>query len=159
MSGWKIKMAIVFFFVLVIFSSAVFSFSNGKIAGDFFRSQELFSPSDWVTEEQIKVYKDSVVLDIKDATWAKFTDTNSMDPFFDEKSNAIEILPKHPEDIKVGDVISFRSSYGTVIHRVIEVGEDSLGLYYLTKGDNNSYPDPFKVRFSDVRGVVVAVVY
>ncbi len=145
---------------------------------------ERSSPNDWVQEEQIKVYKDKVILEIPNALWAGFTDTNSMDPFLDERSNAIEIKPANPEAIKVGDVIAYNigddnlnggldSLYGTddtggtggadtgstLIHRVIEKGYDKQGIYYRVKGDNSTIADPFKVRFEQVEGVVVAVVY
>lgn len=121
--------------------------------------QENSSPSDWVKENQIKVYPQRVVLDIPGAQWAGFTDTNSMDPFIDETANAIEISPSNPDAIQVGDVIAYRTSYGVLIHRVIEKGVDEEGIFYLVKGDNNRFKDPFKVRFGEVQGVVVAVIY
>ncbi|MBI2146640.1 signal peptidase I, partial [Candidatus Woesearchaeota archaeon] len=43
--------------------------------------------------------------------------------------------------------------------RVIEKGVDDDGVYYLVKGDNNRFADPLKVRYADVVGVVVAVIY
>ncbi len=120
---------------------------------------EVSSPNDWVKESQISVYSDRIILNIKDATWASFTDTNSMDPVLDAGANALEILPKSANDINVGDIISYQSSQGVIIHRVIEKGSDKEGIYYIVKGDNNSAQDPGKVRFKDVKGVVVAVIY
>ena len=108
---------------------------------------------------EIKVYKDKVVLEIPNALWAGFTNTNSMDPFLDERSNAVEIKPSNPEAIKVGDVIAYDSPYGTLIHRVVEKGHDQQGIYYRVKGDNSTITDPMKVRFEQVEGVVVAVIY
>lgn len=122
-------------------------------------SPEVFSPGDWVGENQIKVFKNKVVLEIPQAHWATFTDTNSMDPFIDADAHAIEILPDDAEQIQVGDVIAYSSPYGTIIHRVIAKGVDDEGLFFIAKGDNNGEADPLKVRFADVRGVVVAVVY
>ena len=150
---------IVFSVLLVIFSIGVISLSDKQIPANFLGSNELFSPSDWVKENQIKVYKNKITLDIEDASWATFTNTNSMDPFIDETSNAIEILPEDADSINVGDVISYKSSYGTIIHRVIEKGTDKDGPYFIVKGDNNKFQDPFKVRFDQIKGVVVAVVY
>jgi signal peptidase I len=124
-----------------------------------FGGKELHSPSDWVQEEQIKVYPNQIILDIKGATWAGFTNTNSMDPFIDETSNAIEIIPGDPDAIEIGDVISYQTNYGVVIHRVIQKGRDRKGVFYIVQGDNNSFRDPFKVRYEDVKGVVVAVIY
>ncbi|MFC1755383.1 signal peptidase I [Thermoproteota archaeon] len=124
-------------------------------------STELVSPSDHITESDIHVFSDKIIIDIDNASWASFTDTNSMDPFIDAGSNSIEILPQSEDDIQVGDVISFRTGFsaGLIIHRVVEVGEDSKGKYYITKGDNNELKDPGKRRFDDIAGVVVAVIY
>ncbi len=140
---------------LIILSATGF----GKVSLFILGGGENASPSDWVKEEQIKVYPDKVVLDIPSAIWAGFTNTNSMDPFLDENSHAIEVLPENPQDIKVGDVIAYKTRDGVIIHRVIAKGEDKEGTFYLVKGDNNRFGDPVKVRFKDVRGVVVAVVY
>lgn len=63
--------------------------------------------------------------------------------------------PTDIRDIKVNDVISFRSpSNGVLIcHRVIYINE-SAG-YLLTKGDANEDPDWFTVPFGNVVGKVV----
>ncbi len=123
------------------------------------KGAERSSPGDWIKEDQIKVYGNRVVIDIDNPVWVEFADTNSMDPLFDAESHAIEIAPKRPEDIHAGDVISYGTPFGTVVHRVVEVGRDGKGIYYLVQGDNNGAADPFKVRFKDVKGVVVAVIY
>lgn len=120
---------------------------------------ERSSPSDWVKNEQIKVYPNNILLQIKDASWATFTNTNSMDPFLDENANALEIIPDHPDAINVGDIIAYETAMGVIIHRVIEKGVDESGTYYLVKGDNNLVADPVKVRFEDIQGVVIAVIY
>ena len=144
---------------LLVFSLGAISLTDKQIPASFFGGNELFSPGNWVQEDQIKVYSDKVVLNIPNAIWAEFTNTNSMDPFLDETANALEIYPANPESINVGDIISYHTSYGILIHRVIEKGHDENGIYYLVKGDNNRFPDPYKVRYRDVRGVVVAIVY
>lgn len=131
------------------------SFQNGPI------SKEIASPSDWIKENQIEVYSDRIIIDLKDAEWASFTNTNSMDPVIDEHANAIQIIPKSEADINVGDIISYESEYaeGTIIHRVIYKGKDELGTYFVMKGDNNPASDPGKVRFSQIRRVTVAIIY
>jgi len=82
-----------------------------------------------------------------------------MDPFLDEDSHAIEIKPEDPDEINKGDVISYKTSYGTVIHRIIDKSIDEEGIYYTVKGDNNQLQDPFKIRYDDIKGVVVAIIY
>jgi hypothetical protein len=119
------------------------------------------SPCDRIAESQIKVYDDKVVIEFKDAQWAKFTDTHSMEPVISSKSNAIEFVPQSEKDICVGDIASYSSGYadGTIIHRVVETGYDDEGWYALFKGDNVPYKDPGKVRFSQIRRVVVGIIY
>ncbi|MFH2020490.1 MAG: S26 family signal peptidase [archaeon] len=119
------------------------------------------SPYDWVPENKISVEKERIVVNIEGAQWSKFTDTNSMDPVIDEGANAIQIVPKDLGQIHVGDIVSYESDYadGTIIHRVVEIGYDDIGWYCLMKGDNNSNNDPGKIRFSQIRRVVVAIIY
>lgn len=154
---YLLLLSIVLAMILVVVT--MFAFADQQIPFTFFGGQENSSPSDWVKENQIQVYPQRVILNISGAQWAGFTNTNSMDPFIDETANAIEINPSNPDAIQVGDVIAYQTSYGVLIHRVIEKGVDEQGNYYIVKGDNNRFSDPFKVRFADVKGVVVAVIY
>ncbi|MGM5488487.1 MAG: hypothetical protein ACQESG_06050 [Nanobdellota archaeon] len=122
---------------------------------------ERVSPPNRVREDQIKVYDEEVILSIKNPEWASFTDTNSMDPVLDSEANAIQIIPKQPNEIQVGDIVSYSSSFtsGTVIHRVVKIGTDSKGWYAILQGDNLSKPDPEKVRFDQIKRVLVAIIY
>jgi hypothetical protein len=120
---------------------------------------EKISPAEHIEMDQIHVNKDSVVIDINDANWATFADTNSMDPVIDKGSYGIEITPKSISDINIGDIISYKSEQGIIIHRVISTGIDQNGWYAITKGDNVPVQDPDKVRFSQVKGILVAIVY
>lgn len=129
-------------------------------------SAELQSPSDHVKEEQIQVYQDKVVFKLDDPEWSSFTNTNSMDPFLDVGANAIELKPRSVFDIHIGDVVSYRSKQKgsesastSVVHRVIDADVDKEGRYFLLKGDNNPVADAEKVRFEQIEGIVVAVVY
>ena len=118
------------------------------------------TPSDWIKEDQIQVDNNKVIINIKDAKWARFTNTDSMLPFLDENSNAIEIIPTNENEIHIGDIVSYRAfTNDIVIHRVIEKGTDEQGVYFILKGDNNPYPDPEKVRFSQIQRILVAVIY
>lgn len=124
-------------------------------------AEDVPSPQDWIKEEQIKVYNSKIVIELKDAEWASFTDTNSMDPLIDSTANAIEIVPNSAREIDVGDVISYESRYtdGIIIHRVVKKDKDENGTYFILKGDNNPYEDPEKVRFEQIQRVLVAVIY
>jgi hypothetical protein len=118
------------------------------------------SPSNWIKESQIHVTKNKVTLDLRDAEWATFTDTNSMDPIIDQGANAIEIVPDNPSQLKEGDIISYKSKYaeGTIIHRIVEINNDNE-WYARVKGDNLDFQDPGKVRFDQIQRVVVGILY
>lgn len=123
--------------------------------------EERPSPKDRVDERQIEVYGNRIILDVQNAQWAKFTDTKSMEPILTAQSNAIELEPEDPEDIQVGDIVSYRSDYtdGWIIHRVVHKGEDEKGTYFIMKGDNLPTNDPGRVRFDQIKSVVVAIIY
>lgn len=123
------------------------------------KAKERISPYDWIQESDIKLYSDGVTINVENPQWAVFADTNSMDPIIDAGAHAIEIIPTTPNQVHVGDIVSYQSGSSTIIHRVIETGEDSNGWYAVFKGDNNPIKDPNKVRFKDIRRIVVAVIY
>ena len=59
-------------------------------------------------------------------------------------------------------VFSFKGLYllgGLIIHRITSIGYDNDGWFCNTKGDNNAVTDPEQIRFSQVNGVVVAIIY
>lgn len=123
-------------------------------------SKEIASPANRVDESQIAVYPDRVLFYIDDPQWTGFYDTNSMDPVLDIEADGIEIMPESPLDIQIGDVISYIAADGTnIVHRVVDIGEDSNGFYYIMKGDNNPLKDSEKVRFHQITGILVAVFY
>ncbi|MBI4738586.1 signal peptidase I [Candidatus Woesearchaeota archaeon] len=153
--GWAANIFFSSFFVVDIEKPFFFSYSGLR------KAPERLSPADHISESQIHVYSDKVVLDISKASWAQFADTDSMDPLLDKGANSIEIAPSKPEEISVGDVISYQSKItnDVIVHRVIAKEVDDKGIYFLVKGDNNPAVDPQKVRFEDIRGIVVSVVY
>lgn len=120
---------------------------------------ERISPQDRISEDDIEVYPDRVVINLEGAQWARFADTNSMDPIIDRGTNAIQIQPKSMDEIDVGDIISYRAGDRTIIHRVVQKSVDEQGWYVLAKGDNNPAADPEKVRFEQISRVLVAVIY
>ena len=72
----------------------------------------------------------------------------------------VNVKVKNPNDIKVGDIITFistsASSKGmTITHRVIEITDGENGKLYKTKGDNNTSPDPKPATFENVIGKVI----
>ena len=158
MLNWLQKILIISGIALLFVAVGVFSLTEKQIPASL-GARDVHSPSDWVKPGQIKVYSDHVELAIPNVTWAAFTDTNSMDPLIDADAHALEIKPTQAENIQVGDVIAYQSSYGIIIHRIVDKGIDKQGFYYRVKGDNNRAIDPVVVRFNDVQGVLVAVIY
>ncbi len=133
---------------------------QGMLEGNL-SSKNKNSPQDWISMDQIHVYNNRVIIDIKNPEWSVFTDTKSMDPLIDSQSNAIEVIPQSEKDIQVGDIVAYESKYatGVITHRVVEIGSDDDGWYARIKGDNNDRVDPGKVRFGQIRRVVVAIIY
>ncbi len=165
---WLKALMLVSMFILGILTSNIYAKINTEQPFQIIsqkdlniRTDEVASPSDWVKENQIGVYSSNIILDIKNAEWASFTDTHSMEPVLSSRANAIEIVPKTSDEVNVGDIVSYKSDYadGTIIHRVIEKSYDDKGVYFIMKGDNNPEADPGKIRFSQLQRVVVAVIY
>lgn len=148
------KLLIVVLLVWLGWSAHSIVVPNGPI-------KDIPAPADIIAESQIHVLPDKIILDIKDAKWGKFADSNSMIPVLDEGHNSIEITPKDPKEIQVGDIISYNNPYanGIIIHRVIGINYDEEGWYAVVKGDNLNFPDPGKVRFYQVDSIVVALIY
>lgn len=65
------------------------------------------------------------------------------------------LVTRSEPDYERGDVVVYTVSYekveGTVVHRIIDEQDGT----FVTRGDNNPYPDPWPVNTSDVRGQVV----
>ena len=153
--GWLLSSLASNFILLDTEKPLGFSFSGIS------KSPERLSPSDHIKKQQIQLLNDKVIINIPEASWASFADTNSMDPFLDKDSNSIEIHPKNPDEIKPGDIISYYSTITgkLTVHRVISKQKDEKGVYFIVKGDNNPAQDPEKVRFSQINGVLIAILY
>lgn len=148
---------------LIIFSLVTFVVAAQSIdVPDFINgsAQERPSPFPRISKDRVHFYADRVVIDLPDAQWAAFADSNSMDPLFDEGHYAIEITPRNESDIYVGDIVSYSvsGSEGAIVHRVIYIGDDGE-WYAILQGDNNPLPDPGKVRFHQVKRVMAAIIY
>ena len=158
MDKW-LFLAIICAVLLGWLSHSVASSISSEMPYSFTSAQERISPSNHIKEKQIEVYDNFAVIQVDNLFWAKFSDTNSMDPLIDKDTNSLEIKPKSTDEIRVGDIISYSFYDITIIHRVIRIGEDEFGWYAVAKGDNNPEPDPEEVRFSQVNGVVIGILY
>jgi signal peptidase I len=124
-------------------------------------TRELNSPFDHIKEHQIKVFNDEIRIKIKGATLARYIDSNSMDPLIDKDATGIEIIPENPNQIHIGDIVAYKSNLtkSLIVHRIQNVSKDNQGLYYTLKGDNNENEDPEKVRFSQIKYLLIGVIY
>ncbi len=158
------KNKIIYFLVFVLgFLSCAFVLSlnygfevplNSVIAS----SNNVNSPSNWVDQNSIIVYEDKIVINIENSSLSRYAPTGSMKPVFDYGANGIRVVPETPEQINVGDIVSFRKGNNLIVHRVVKKGEDEEGIYFITKGDNNSYTDG-KIRFEEIEYVTVGVIW
>lgn len=88
--------------------------------------------------------------------------SGSMAPAFDAGS-MVFVKPVEPEEIKEGDIITYRglgdSSFLTT-HRVVEIIGSGKDLEFVTKGDANDVNDPYPVPGENLVGrVALAVPY
>lgn len=83
----------------------------------------------------------------------------SMTPTIKVYDVVINVREDKPENIKVGDIITYVSKASTsegmtITHRVVEVIKLPDGNYeYKTQGDNNSEPDSLYVEYDQVVGI------
>lgn len=85
--------------------------------------------------------------------------SGSMEPIIKIK-DAVLIRRVDPEDIKVGDVVTYRSMdqsyYGILItHRVVNIKEENGQKIYVTKGDHNQTVDRSPIVAEQIYGKVV----
>lgn len=115
---------------------------------------------DRINIDHIKIFDGRIVID-GNYSLSKFKDSNSMLPVLDKGSNGIQVPVYEDTTIYIGDIISFRpagTNY-TIIHRVVDIGVDSKGKYYITKGDNNKKKDPYKVRHQEILRLTIGVIW
>ncbi len=88
--------------------------------------------------------------------------TNSMEPHINP-NDLVVTRPVNPDQLHVGDVILYRITLANttyrITHRIVAIKTDPWGRYYfITKGDNRKYADPWRVYPDQVIGKVVLVV-
>lgn len=75
--------------------------------------------------------------------------------------DAIVVRRAEPEELEIGDVITFLSSdprYSglTITHRIVGIEKSDTGdLYFRTKGDNNNTEDSSLVKDANINGKVI----
>jgi len=80
--------------------------------------------------------------------------SGSMQPELDI-GDIVVVKNVEKNELKEGDIISFRKGQTVVTHRITEVLEQGNEIQFKTKGDNNNVEDLDKVKEKDVEGKVV----
>ena len=155
----------VLIFMLGFFSCAFLFFSFGsdleipfKTGLSVLGGDDISAPTDWVSEEDIIILGDKVILRIDGATLSNYVDSGSMVPVLDKGANGIRVVPESEAQVGVGDIVSFRVGGLLVVHRVVEKGFDGDGVYFVMKGDANLISDG-KIRFEDIEYVTIGIIY
>ncbi|MDD5331571.1 MAG: hypothetical protein PHE43_01975 [Candidatus Nanoarchaeia archaeon] len=146
-------------FPLVLAILVVVSIGVLSIGWPLANAKEINSPSDRVTISNLELSKNKLTVNLEDIHLAQFEDTNSMDPILDENSIGIEIKPNDENGLSVGDIVAYEYEGEMIIHRIEKISYDNEGWYATLKGDNNSFSDPFKVRFNQIKYILVGVLY
>ena len=68
------------------------------------------------------------------------------------KGDAIIIKKINEDDIKVGDVVTFKVDEEIITHRIVGIENNGKENVYITKGDNNNVTDDFVISFEDIEG-------
>lgn len=80
--------------------------------------------------------------------------SESMEPTF-YKEDLVVVKKCKLEDLKKGDIITFREEDRTISHRIVEITKEKGDVKFITKGDNNDIPDKDAVEMQDVYGKVL----
>lgn len=68
----------------------------------------------------------------------------------------VAIIKKcNSNDVVVGDIIEYQMEGYTVIHRIVEKNQRNGEFFFVTKGDNNKYPDAKEVTEGQLIGKVI----
>lgn len=151
--------SLIFLAIFLVVLGFALSMIYGKYINPFHNGINT-KPSDYF--EQDSIYEDTlgniIIKKQDDELSAVTTKGSSMLPIAGE--NDIAIVYKNPKEseIKVGDIIVFVSKLDNetnIFHRVIKITKEG----YLTKGDNNQVDDGYIIKYEEVEGKLVGVLW
>ncbi len=87
---------------------------------------------------------------------AYMIDTTSMEPTLN-KNDVIIIKKCKEENLKKGDIITYKINGEIITHRIIEIVQEEITgtNQYITKGDNNNVEDEDYILFSEIEGKMI----
>ena len=59
------------------------------------------------------------------------------------------------DELKVGDIVAFKSGTSVITHRIVEIKEKDGQKEFITKGDNNNTEDRYPVEASKIEGIYI----
>lgn len=62
------------------------------------------------------------------------------------------------EELKEGDIISFRQGQSVITHRISEIISNNGEVEYKTKGDNNNAEDSGTIKIDLIEGKVIKII-
>lgn len=76
------------------------------------------------------------------------------------RGHLLVLQARSPEQIQVGDIIVFNAAYHDkpIVHRIVEIRNETGELHYFTQGDNNDIRDPMYRVHEDIIGVVILAI-
>ena len=99
-----------------------------------------------------------VIYDVNYGIETLDTNGNSMLPTISNNGFILMMDIEDLSNITKGDIVVFTKDGMTISHRVIDIGWDWNGRYFITKGDNCEKDDG-KIRDGQIKGVVVGIFY
>ena len=127
------------------------------------QAEDRFATTDAVAEStqripfgSIKVYPDEVRIEYPGLKYAK-VNSDSMAPWMTHDSVVFEKVPDSPDEIHIGDAISFFNPVENkvILHAVVDIVEIDGKIFYETKGIANPEADDALVPYENVKGIVV----
>ena len=153
-SKWIIVLYFVLVFLIGFLSAQVWDSYSAGITGLVVDK----TPSDFVSERDILVYDDKIVIKVENASLSNYDSTGSMGAVLGEGVNGIRVRPMFADEISVGDIVTFTKGEELIVHRVVEKGIDSEGVYFITKGDSSDRADG-KIRFENIEWKTIGLIY
>lgn len=147
--------------ILLLVIVLTFGMTLGSLMDMYYKPYKIYpnhASSDYIKENNIHINNNSVCIDIENPSISRYAATGSMQPTLDENANGIRIPVNNSKDIKLGDIITFKRDDDFIIHRVIEIGYDSIGWYCITRGDYNVINDG-KIRLNEISSKTIMIIY
>ena len=147
---------------LKLFTQGSSPYKEGELTGEIPSPHVAIKPEDIIWDA---ARKNLSLANVEGEIWLTTVgSTNSMEPAIDV--GHIVILSNSPkykskETIKVGDVIVYKAKWygGSVIHKVIEVGQDADGWFCKAQGWNVNSQDPQIIRENEITHVALGVIW